>query len=125
MPANPPTYDFQNWNGVPFDSKKQNPVRKNRTPRPKKPDIRAAAKTPSNGNKCPTEPDIRTAQECPTEPDITSFTSSLPILRLVWSAPKLTEVFGAEARALRRAIERAEFTPIPRQSAPILKSALH
>jgi hypothetical protein len=54
-----PTYDFQNWDGVLYDPKKQNPVRKNRTPRPKKPDIRAGANMTRNGNKCPTEPDIR------------------------------------------------------------------
>jgi hypothetical protein len=32
----PATYDFQNWDGVLYDPKKQNPVRKNRTPCPKK-----------------------------------------------------------------------------------------
>jgi hypothetical protein len=30
------THDFQNWSGEIFPSKKQNPVRKNRTPRPEK-----------------------------------------------------------------------------------------
>jgi hypothetical protein len=70
------TYDFQNWDGVFYDAKKQNPVRKFRTPRPKKPDIRAQTEIGQNGNKCPTEPDIRTADECPKKPDITSFTSS-------------------------------------------------
>ena len=43
----PPTYDFQNWDGVLYDPKKQNPVRKNRTPRPKKPDISAGAEITS------------------------------------------------------------------------------
>jgi hypothetical protein len=68
----PPTYDFQNWDGVLYDSKKQHPVRKNRTPRPKNPDIRTGAEMSQNGNKRPTEPDIRNADGCPTEPDITS-----------------------------------------------------
>jgi hypothetical protein len=110
--GDPPTYDFQNWDGVLFESKKQNPVRKNRTPRPKKPDIRADAETPSNGNKCPTEPDIRTDQGCPTEPDITSFTSSLPIPGLVWSAPEVMEIAGAEAAMLLEASKLWNLPPL-------------
>jgi hypothetical protein len=71
----PPTYDFQNWNGVLYDPQKQNLVGKTRTPRPKKSDIRAKAGTTLNGNKCPKKPDIRTAGECPKKPDITSLTN--------------------------------------------------
>jgi len=99
-----PTYDFQNWDGVLYDHKKQNPVRRNRTPRPKISDIRAGAETTPNGNKRPTETDIRTARECPKKPDITSLTT--PRLRqcpgeLVWSRPVVEEVFGEEAARLR------------------------
>ena len=75
----PPTYDFQNWDGVPYDPQKQNPVRKTRTPRPKKLDISATAGTTLNGNKCPTELDIRTAGERPKKPDITSLTTPRPL----------------------------------------------
>ena len=95
----PPTYDFQNWDGVLYDPKKQNPVRKNRTPCPKKPDIRKVAEMTQNGNKCPTEPDIRNAERCPTEPDITSLTISRRILSdpkapapLEWSTPTVEEL---------------------------------
>jgi hypothetical protein len=95
----PPTYDFQNWDGVLYDPKKQNPVRKNRTPRPKKPDIRKVVEMTQNGNTCPIEPDIRNAQGCPTEPDITSLTTPRRILsdREVlapqkWSTPVVEEL---------------------------------
>ena len=57
----PPTYDFQNWDGVLYDPKKQNPVRKIRTLRPKKPDTQPI-ESASNGNKRPTEPAIRTSK---------------------------------------------------------------
>ena len=72
----PPTYDFQSWDGVLYDAKKQNPVRKIRTPRPKNPNTRGAITT-HNGNKCPTEPDIRNAEGFPKKPDITSLTTPL------------------------------------------------
>jgi hypothetical protein len=52
-----------------------------------------------NGNKCPTEPDIRNAERCPTEPDITSLTISRRILSdpkasalLKWSTPTVEEI---------------------------------
>jgi hypothetical protein len=60
----PPTYDFQNWDGVLYDPKKQNPVRKIRTPRPKNSDTRRA-ETRQNGNECPNPSDIRNATACP------------------------------------------------------------
>jgi hypothetical protein len=89
----PPTYDFQNWDGVLYDAKKQNPVRKNRTPRPKNPDIRRSTVVPQNRNKCPTEPDIRNAAECPKKPDITSLTTPQAITApMEWSIPKLEEI---------------------------------
>jgi hypothetical protein len=47
----PPTYDFQNWDGIPYDPKKHFPVRKTRTRRPKKPDIRVLGAEAENGNK--------------------------------------------------------------------------
>jgi hypothetical protein len=69
----PPTYDFQNWDGVLYDpTKKQNPVRKIRTHCPEIPDIRPAATISRNGNKCPEIPDIRPVANCPEIPDITS-----------------------------------------------------
>jgi hypothetical protein len=72
----PPTYDFQNWDGVLFDRQKQNPVRLGRTPRPKKPDIRAETEMVENTQKRPTEPDIRNDPDRPTGQDIDSLTSS-------------------------------------------------
>jgi hypothetical protein len=71
----PATYDFQNWGGDLYDPKKQNPVRKIRTPRPKKPDIRVGADITRNGNKRPKNSDIRNAGECTKNSDITSLTT--------------------------------------------------
>lgn len=51
-----PTYDFQSWDGVLFDPKKQNPVRK--TPRPKNPDRREIAEISQNGHKRPKNPPL-------------------------------------------------------------------
>jgi hypothetical protein len=114
-----PTYDFQNWSGELFDYKKQNPVRLDRTPRPRKPDIRHEARVVEITKKRPTEPDIRNAPECPTRQDIDSLTSSfetrlgseaeifLPLSskpKLVWSTPVLTEVTGAEKDELLAAM---------------------
>ena len=111
----PPTYDFQNWDGVLYDPKKQNPVRKIRTPRPKKPDTQPI-ESASNGNKRPIEPAIRNVEECPNKPAITSLTTPSgiaapippdPVLplsskpKLVWSTPTLTEVeYTEELRRL-------------------------
>lgn len=81
-----PTYDFQSWDGVLYDPKNQNPVRKNRTPRPKKSDTSGPESDPKAENR-PTEPDIRTDDGCPTEADITSLTTPC-----AWSAPSLTEL---------------------------------
>jgi hypothetical protein len=116
-----PTRDFMNWQGELFDRKKQNPVRRKRTPRTTKAYIHDRPGTPIARGECTTKAYIGTDHECTTEAYITSSTTP----KLVWSAPKLTEVFGVEARAIRRAIERAEFTPMPRDSAPMLKSVLH
>lgn len=89
----PATYDFQNWDGVLYDPKKQNPVRKSRTPRPKNPDIRAGARTTQNGNKCPTELDISCAAVRPKKPDITSLTTPQEFSRAKqWKSPTLTEI---------------------------------
>jgi hypothetical protein len=71
-----PTYNFQNWDGVLFDHKKQNPVRLGRTPRPKKPDIRTEAGMVESSQKRPTEPDIGKPPNRPTGQDIDSLTSS-------------------------------------------------
>jgi Helix-turn-helix domain len=68
-----PTYDFQSWDGVLFETKKQNPGLQNRPPRPTEPAIRAKAETAPKGEKRPTEPAIRTAWGRPKKPAITSF----------------------------------------------------
>lgn len=105
----PPTRDFEKWDGVLYNPKKQNPVREKRPPCPKKPDIRGSDETPENGNKCPTEPDIRDADDCPKISDITSLTtpdaedvqSFLP--RLLWTKPALEEIdYTEELRKLYR-----------------------
>ena len=73
----PPTYDFEKWDGVLFSPKKQNPVLKIRTPRPKNADIRAETEVAPNGNNRPKNPDIRNDDGCPKKPAITSLTISL------------------------------------------------
>jgi hypothetical protein len=89
----PPTYDFQNWDGVLYDAKKQNPVRKIRTPRPRKPDITARTDIARNGNKRPKSSDIRNADERPKSSDITSLTTPRKKSgRRVWSMPGLSEL---------------------------------
>src|SRR5262249_26763214 len=60
----PATREFEAWDGVLFDPKKQNPVRKTRTPCPKRSDIRANGKTPLNGNNRPISSDIRNDMDC-------------------------------------------------------------
>jgi hypothetical protein len=88
-----PTYDFQNWEGVLYDAKKQNPVRKIRTPRPKNPDIRAGAEITRNGNKRPKTSDIRNGDQCPKYLDITSFTTPREFYSpREWNTPTLTEL---------------------------------
>jgi hypothetical protein len=88
-----PTYDFQNWEGVLYDAKKQNPVRKIRTPRPKNPDIRAGAEITRNGNKRPKTSDIRNGDQCPKYLDITSFTTPREFYSpKEWNTPTLTEL---------------------------------
>jgi hypothetical protein len=72
----PPTYDFQNWDGVLYVPKKRNPVPTRGTPRPNQRDIRAEAGTIENRNNRPNQRDIRNDVGCPTQGDITSFTSS-------------------------------------------------
>jgi hypothetical protein len=67
-----PTYNFQNWDGVLFDPKKQKPVPKSKTHRPKKVDIRAESAKAEKGNKRLKKRDIRDAVECPKKVDITS-----------------------------------------------------
>jgi hypothetical protein len=91
--GHPPTYDFQNWGGVLYDAKKQNPVRKRRTPRPRKPDITARSDNARNGNKRPKNSDIRNADERPTSSDITSLTTPRTKSgRRLWSIPVLSEL---------------------------------
>jgi hypothetical protein len=59
-----PTYDFQNWDGVLFAPKKQNPVPHRGTPRTPQGDIRAEASMTKIGNKRTPQGDIRNATEC-------------------------------------------------------------
>jgi hypothetical protein len=117
----PPTREFEKWDGVLFDPedhpatgkkpthrkkpqqpKKQNPVRKIRTPCPKNSDIREDAGMSLNGNKCPNFSDIRTEIECPDYSDITII--PLPESskhKLEWSMPVLTEIeYTPELREL-------------------------
>jgi hypothetical protein len=105
-----PTYNFQYWTGEIFEPKKHNPVRKNRTPRPEKPDIGIAVKKARNGNKRPEKPDIGVTAECPEKPDVTSFTIShcFPLEtrgQWPWSTPVLTDITDeltpTQIRALR------------------------
>jgi hypothetical protein len=94
----PPTYDFQNWDGVLFEPKKrkvsdteiarlnelkrkrkkQNPVRRLLTVCPEPTDIRAESGMAKIWNKCPEPTDIRNGSECPEPTDITSLTISPP-----------------------------------------------
>jgi hypothetical protein len=96
-----PTYDFQNWTGEIFEPKKQNPVRKNRTPRPEKPDIGVVLKLVRNGNKRPEKPDIGAGSDCPEKPDITSLNHILE--------PSYVPYDWAEeyATVFRRPVEKA------------------
>ena len=97
----PPTYDFQSWDGILYDPKKQNPVRKNRTPCPKRPDIRAESQITQNVEHRPDISDIRNPIECPKKPDITSFSSSLHLAAIADGAPPQSAVAvgdGADER---------------------------
>lgn len=101
----PPTYDFQSWDGTLYDPTKQNPVRKSRTPCPKKLDTSEAATTP-NMEQCPILSDIRTAPECPKDSDITSLTTPQR-QPLAWSTPRVVPIdlvgeFRAVGYRLRR-----------------------
>ncbi len=73
-----PTYDFQNWDGVLFERKKQNPVRFCRTPRPVLSDKQRRPKVPQNTEQRPVLSDKWANHECPVQSDITSLTSSRP-----------------------------------------------
>ena len=92
----PPTYDFQSWDGVLFDGEKQNPGLQNRPPRPKKPAIRGIALMTNYGNKWPTEPSIRKDDGWPKKPAITSLTSSLESC-LGSSSPNPIDIENGEA----------------------------
>jgi hypothetical protein len=71
--THPPTRDYEKWEGQPFvytprrpDRKKQNPVRKKRTPRPQKADIQQGL----NGSAvCPQKEDIGKTLGCPQKAD--------------------------------------------------------
>jgi hypothetical protein len=112
----PPTYDFQNWDGVLFEPKKRkisrtelarlnemdrkhrkpNPVRTLRTDCPYPTDIRAGDDMAENGNKCPYPTDIRNQSECPYPTDISILPSA---------GPKMP--YTDDLRRLHAEIERA------------------
>jgi len=131
----PPTYDFQNWDGVPFEPpkridkrgisrlhqhrEKQNPVRTPQTVYPYTTDIRPDAEVVENGNKCPHTTDITNESECPYTTDISNSPSTdaastpgtAPRPELVWSVPTIAELpRTVYLRALvdRLAVEEAE-----------------
>src|SRR5262249_17067527 len=60
--THPATRDYEQWDGELFDRKKQNPVRRRRTPRLTASDIRKVA---GRGSVCPTASDIDNPQRCP------------------------------------------------------------
>jgi hypothetical protein len=129
----PSTYDFQNWDGVLFDPKKQNPVRKTRTPCPKNPDIRAKRQITENVEHRPKNPDIRNGAGRPKNPDITSFTISLSSAAIAdgappqsavavgdgvderqeWARPLLIEVSGKERDRLLKNLAEIPSEKIP------------
>ena len=120
----PPTYDFQNWDGVLFvfksrggrkyQAKKQNPVCGKHTPRMPGRDIRANGQMSQNMEHRMPGRDIRNENECMPGRDITSLTSSLHLEakggaphsavaadeRPDWATPTLTELFGRERDGL-------------------------
>jgi hypothetical protein len=93
----PPTYDFQNWDGVLFACKKQNPVPHRGTHRTPQGDIRAGAEMTQNWNNRTPEGDIRDDAGCTPEGDITSLTTPLQISSGLephreWSTPTVEEI---------------------------------
>jgi hypothetical protein len=110
----PATREFDGWDGVLFDPKKQNPVRKSRTPRQTFSDIKNGARMSQKRNKCPTPSDIRDDIECPTFSDISRYTtpsaSDSPSPLPPWSTPVLNEVSGEDREELLRIL-----APIPAQ----------
>jgi hypothetical protein len=120
-----PTYDFEKWDGELFNPKrtggrnwrprKQNPVRREGTPRPAGRDIRTGAEMSQNGNKRPTGRDIRNDAGRPAGRDITSLTSSLLNSEVpVWSTPVVEEVPWSEHWAQ---VYRAEMAAVNEKAA--------
>ena len=93
--THPPTRDFEKWGGELFvyaprraARKKQKPVLKTRTPRPKNQDIRTGK---NGGSVCPRTSDIGAASHCPKNQDI----SRLPL----HTAPAEQDQGSSTARA--------------------------
>jgi hypothetical protein len=122
------TYDFMNWDGVPYDpekhfqarksripgnAKKQNPVRKIRTQCPENADIRGLCEKAENGNKRPENPDIRNAKGCPENSDITSFNHCPADSRLgeAYLAVWARETSAVPPKELRRQFQRPAVRP--------------
>jgi hypothetical protein len=98
--THPPTRDWEKWDGELFaytprkgTTEKQNPVRKKRTPRPEKADIRS---TGDCGSVCPEKADIDSPRRCPEKVDI----SRLPLPQRSWRTAQLARGQGSStARA--------------------------
>jgi hypothetical protein len=74
--SKPPTLEFESWDGVLYEAKKQKPVPKTGTHRPKNLDISKKAGTDENGNKRTKNRDIRTVGKGTKNGDIYSLTIS-------------------------------------------------
>jgi hypothetical protein len=134
----PPSYDFQNWDGVIFKPakramtesdirriRKQNPVSRTTTPRVPAGHIRAESGKTESANNRSHAGYIRAEPECSHAGHIDSLASSsesetvrearvAPIRRRPWSTPVLTEVSGDEKDELLKILARAPaFTAKP------------
>jgi hypothetical protein len=92
----PPTRDFEKWDGVIFERPKRSrspkekakdlerlrawknssPVRRVRTPRPSTEDVRRIEPMIKNGNNCPSTEDVSERINCPSTEDVSRFTTS-------------------------------------------------
>jgi hypothetical protein len=126
----PPTYDFQNWDGIIFEPtkhlmteadmrrlRKRNPVSRVTTLRGHAGHIRMNAEMTESAKNRGHAGHIRTEPECSPARHIDSLTSSsesklaieaevVTLRRRPWSPPVLTEVFGAEKDELLKILAR-------------------
>jgi hypothetical protein len=92
--GNPPTREFMNWDGVLFESKKQNPVPVVCTPRTSGGYIQRRPKMPNQPDRCTTGGYITT---------LTTTEADSRLSKPPWTTPTLTEIFPTpdELQALR------------------------